>query len=906
MVLGVCRHVLRQEQDAEDAFQATFWVLARNAGSVRNKEALAGWLHGVAYRTAVFARRSAARRRMHEGKVKAMPQRDPSWESAWREVQALLDEEIGRLPAKCRAAFVLCHLEGHSRAEAARQLGLKEGTVSSRLDQARKRLQRRLSQRGVVLTAVLGAAALGNRAGAAVPARLARVTVQTALGHTAGPAAVAGLVRGVAPTLLGTKLKVMAAVLAAAGVLAAGAGALAHRVESGPPAPASAAETPTLRKQAAGREGPARGKQAAPTPSADGAVVVKGRVLGPDRQPVAGANLLVWTDATKKAEGVPVGATTGEDGRFRLTVARADLGRNAKVVATGKGQGPDWVKLKSSSDRGEIILRLGKDDVPVDGRILDLEGRPIAGASIEVRWLEKRAEGGGLGPWIEMWQAWARGKEKARVAMTGIHPRAVGVPTALTTGKDGGFRLTGLGRERVVHLALRGPDIQHADLTVITRPGVDGLPAKYHVYDATFKHLAGPTKPIVGTVRDKRTGKPIPGVRVECGNARAIGGDPSIRATTDAKGRYRLTGLGKCEEYYVAAEGPSHFNLTRLDVKDTPGLEPITVDFELERGLVLRGRLTDQEGKPVRGSVHYAALAANPNLKDFTSLNGLKVGVTPMGQSGPDGSFAVLTIPGPGLLFASADEADRYSRAQVDGPLLQDVVRANHHPSQSHAVVRIDPSEKDPKSTARDIALEPGRTRTGTVLGPDGQPLAGVLAGGLAPVVRTYGTPRKLETARFTATGLSPREPRALVFYHHEKQLSKLVRVKADEGGPLTVRLEPLGGITGRVLDANGRPWAGLTVLLELNRSVLTNKDVPFEFLISETPFTPRAQVTTDKDGRFQFKGVVPGMPYNLFVSEGGPGTRVAYHAKDLSAESGKTRDLGDLKGKLPPKGEKE
>src|SRR5262249_54934500 len=156
-------------------------------------------------------------------------------------------------------------------------------------------------------------------------------------------------------------------------------------------------------------------------------------------------------------------------------------------------------------------------------------------------------------------------------------------------------------------------------------------------------------------------------------------------------------------------------------VKDTPGLEPITVDLDLEQGLVLRGRLTDQEGKPVRGSVHYKALASNPNLKDFTSFNGLKVGVTPMGQSGPDGSFAVLTIPGPGLLFAAADEADRYSRAQVDGPLLEDVVRANHHPSRFHAVVRIDPSEKDPKSTARDIVLEPGRTRTGTVLGPDGQ-----------------------------------------------------------------------------------------------------------------------------------------------------------------------------------------
>ncbi|HLJ93822.1 MAG TPA: RNA polymerase sigma factor, partial [Gemmataceae bacterium] len=133
MVLGICRHVLHHLQDAEDAFQATFLVLARNAGSIRKPEALASWLHGVAYRTAMNARKAAIRRRTHEGKAKTLPSPNPPWDIAWKEVQSILDEEIERLPEKYRAPFVLCFWEGQSRAAAARQLGLKEGTVWSRL-----------------------------------------------------------------------------------------------------------------------------------------------------------------------------------------------------------------------------------------------------------------------------------------------------------------------------------------------------------------------------------------------------------------------------------------------------------------------------------------------------------------------------------------------------------------------------------------------------------------------------------------------------------------------------------------------------------------------------------------------------------------------------------------------------
>ena len=227
LVLGVCRRVLDDAPDADDAFQAVFLVLARKAGSVRSPERLGNWLYGVAVRCAKRAKARAARRRARELPMTERP--GPGGDPAdWRDVRPVLDEEIARLPEKLRAVVVLCELEGVSRADAAAKLGVPEGTVSSRLARGKDALRRRLVKRGVALSAVGVGVLLTRAAPAAVSPGLAAQTVSAAIGFAAGGAATAGAAAaGLATTEIKLMfwMKALKVGLAAAVVAAAGGGA---------------------------------------------------------------------------------------------------------------------------------------------------------------------------------------------------------------------------------------------------------------------------------------------------------------------------------------------------------------------------------------------------------------------------------------------------------------------------------------------------------------------------------------------------------------------------------------------------------------------------------------------------------------------------------------------------------
>ncbi|HEX4607171.1 MAG TPA: sigma-70 family RNA polymerase sigma factor [Urbifossiella sp.] len=221
MVWSVCRRLL-DRQDAEDAFQATFLVLVRKAATVLPREQVGNWLYGAARQTALQARRITARRRGRERQVAEMPEPATSEDAVWRDLRPLLDRELSRLPDRYRTVIVLCDLEGNTRKEAARQLGVPEGSVSGWLARGRAMLAKRLARQGVALSAGALATVLG-RAAAGPPPSVVGFTIKAASVSAAGQAATTGLIsakvaaltEGVLKTMMMSKIKAVTAVLLA-------------------------------------------------------------------------------------------------------------------------------------------------------------------------------------------------------------------------------------------------------------------------------------------------------------------------------------------------------------------------------------------------------------------------------------------------------------------------------------------------------------------------------------------------------------------------------------------------------------------------------------------------------------------------------------------------------------------
>ena len=921
MVLSVCRGVLADPNDAQDAFQATFLVLVRKARSIRAGASLGSWLYRVAFNMSIQINAEAARRQRVEKRAGEMATPMKKGDARDEELVPALYEEVSRLPEKYRLPVVLCHLEEMTHAQAARQLGWTEGTVRGRVARAREVLRRRLARRGLALSVAAVATGLSERSASAsstaVPTAWIDRTVKAAVAMAGGKAIAAGVVSAPAivfSELMVRSLSMTSLKLTAASTLAAGAAAIvcAALVVAG-------SQDSAMRKDAT----PAATRAVATHVAAQGAdtktsgksepVPVAGQVLDPDGRPVAGAKLYVTQPFDYFRRPPPraaVRATTGSDGRFAFQAVRDELpaqetptgGGIPLIVAIADGFGPGFGHETDKSDA--YTIRLARDDIPVEGRVLDTEGRPVNGASVQLvsihwptgkeltQWREAvRANEGAYNVEYRFLKSWSS------LAIADLFP-----PT--TTGADGRFTIRGVGTERIAGLRIEGPAIRTTFERVVTRrdptmrvpdfsPGNVIFPMTF--YGARFDHVADPSRPVVGVVRDKDTGKPIAGASVR--STQTIGYSYRFaQTTTDTEGRYRLNGLMSLTEHnsrgdevvVTALEGEPYLPAIQ------PIIEPlrsttVTRDFVLKRGVWIKGRVIDKAtGQPHSASVTYFLFKDNPHASDAETFGYDSRGARDH-KTAADGTFRLIALPGRGLLCARAGNGTYrmgVGGERINGThmtlglemlsLVHDTIFVNNF----HVLTEINPPEGAGEATF-ELALDRGEIVRGRVLDPEGRPLAGAEPRGLADWWGAWTKP--MPTAEFEVTGLAPGDVRQLAFLHRERRLSGSVILHGKVQGPVEIKLQPWGTVSGRLVDAAGEPRAGVELGYPDNQRRRL-EDGP-----GSLPVHPR----TDADGRFLLEGLAPGLKYELQILGNGGFYGAVF--KDLSIKAGEARDLGEV-----------
>ncbi len=896
MVLAVCRGVLRDEHAAEDAFQATFLILVRKASVLWVGESLGGWLHRVAHRVALQSHADAVRRRARErraGEAAALRATPVGPED---ELRVLIRAEIDRLPDRLRLPVVLCDLEGLTRDQAAERLCWSEGAVRGRLARARALLRQRLTRRGVMLPTTAVATSLACEASAAaIPEILLAATARAAVGQGAATAAATVLTAQVIRALFLGRLKMAAVVALTAGAIAwASALLLAPGTGPDPPAASKVKSPAAAPPPASVREG------FSPKVEPGGAVEVHGRVLDPDGKPLGGVTLFAIRGEENRAISEPR-ATSAPDGGFRFTMRAENLDEPPSVrgipyycvAAFVEGFGLAWVDTEAIARGGELTLRLVRD-VPIRGRILDLQGKPVVGVKVTVESIEA-FPGEDLSSYLKAARQDGPYPPDA-LFWAGPPP---GRPETLMTDAEGRFRLDGVGRERAVRFKLEGPTIRHWYVTALTRApeaiggllpekGTDGFP----VHPATFDHLAEPSRLIRGIVRDRESGKPVVGAKVSSNSV----GSSFARVQTDESGRYELPGHAKSSHYFVIVEPPQDRSLfcAWIEARDTLGLTPLEVNVDLARGITVRGRVTDAEtGQPVRGTVEYHPLYPNPNIGRLGALVN-----EPCSRADirADGTYSLAVLPGPGVLAVAAGAEDglrteRYVPASVDRTRLKELAplvfehgddsltTAGGGDSMSGLIViryndiaPINPREDAPPWT-HDVVLRVGRTLEGRVVGPGGEPLNGATIIGLTS---DGGQEEVLEADRFTIKALDPGQSRTLHVRHEGRGVGINTTIRGVAKGPVTIQLVRLGSATGRILDAEGEPKKNF--LLRFHRAGFYRQDDP--------------SVRTDREGRFRIDGLVPGQEYEARVDDL---TKLPVYPS-IEVEPGGVKDLGDSK----------
>ncbi|QJW94811.1 sigma-70 family RNA polymerase sigma factor [Frigoriglobus tundricola] len=876
--------VLADPHDAEDAFQATFLILVRRARSIDWGTGFGPWLYGVAHRVAVKVRDASRTRARREKGGGSRPAPPSPIDLSWREACALLHAELDRLPDRYRLPLLLCHLEGKTRDEAAAALQVTVGTVKGRLERGRELLRTRLARRGVALSVALVAAVAAPGAHAVPPP--VSVTLRAARGGASDRVltltrefAMSSVLSQFAQSVAG----VLGVVAVASVLLAAGAGVPTHATDEKrtPPAP-----QPGAVKTAEEPKG---------TTKTD-AFVVNVQVKKPDGKPAAGANVWVWADDQKLTEG-----RTDANGRADLTVPK--FFERVTVFASAPEYGPDWSESRpvapgKPAAGSPTELTLVENERAIEARFTDLEGRPLANLPVEVLRLAKLYPG----------QTWAEFRAKraaddlALQSLPRVRGTAAGLPKQLSTDKDGRIKLTGVGKDRLVSLATAGQTHEYTLVRIVCREleKSEELPGHEPLCGARGTVPLAPARTLTGTVRDARTGAPVPGMKVTDIGFHLTG------AVTDKDGKFTLHGMKKQREYALAFGSlgvAPYFDLNE-SLPDTPGFEPLPIDVKVYRGVVATGRVTDDRGRPLRGHMFYHWTDDNPNVAEYGRGTRAGYRVSNWGDLDADGRYKLLVIPGPGLVGVCARPERLFPRLDAQKESApRKVYSWPGAPLHALREVNFDPGNE--KTFVHNFSLTPGAVCDLTIRGEGGKLTERLLAVGQSEAAEA----QPVVGATLKLTGLSPTRARAVVFMDDAKTVGAVAAVTGGAGTPVTVTLEKLGAVSGRLRTADGSPAIGAEVRVRLLLDRAKYDNLPDEVFTTLgvsgiepgawKHFTGRT-ARTDKDGTFTLTGLLPGQEYHLIAGFNVEkmGGELLHERNGVTVKPGGTTDLGDLNPK--------
>ncbi len=468
---------------------------------------------------------------------------------------------------------------------------------------------------------------------------------------------------------------------------------------------------------------------------------------------------------------------------------------------------------------------------------------------------------------------------------------------AVRTGPDGRFRMIGVGRDRVVVLMIEGESIVESTAVVLTTgdPAFKPLSAStddsepFKLLGPRFELALAPGRVVEGTVRDRDTGRPIPGAKVGSSWSRG-------EATCDGQGRFRLGGMPKAADSYLTAiaEDQPYVRVNR-PVGDPQGLGPVRADVELKRGVWIEGKVINRSsGRPVKAIVQYLAFRDNPHVKDYPEAAIFK-GITGSSElqypTDADGRFRAVAPPGGGILVVRSLEPGyltakpltpeaagnvldppnfAYPAGPVPGPGADQPARER---GRGHPRYRLDPGPAAARATRR-----PGWT-------------AGRADAQLRRA-RPHAVRRPRHRREFTFIHPGPASRRRSLIFSEDRELAAFVDIKGDEPDPIRVVLRPSGTVTGRLVDEDGRPRPNVRLESALQPGRAEER-VQRAALLPAAPDRPRRPVPD--------RGTRPGAALHRRGHQEERGARRPDYEGNLHGEGwtlkpGEVRDWGDVR----------